>query len=433
MTHLTSCRATLPITSHIIPLLIFLTLFNYASACNNGNCKLLESCGAATDCASGLYCGNCAAENRNQPVCIRGQALIPTTIIGGKPFNKYSWLMTHNAFSNANEPPLPGVQRLTFYNQEDSVANQLRNGVRGLMLDMYDFENNIWLCHSFRGQCYNFTAFNPAIDTLKDVEAFLTENPSEIITIIIEDYVHTPNGLTKLFADAGLAKYWFPVSKMPKKGEDWPTVSEMVQDNHRLLVFTSDSSKEGTEGVAYQWRYMLENEPGDPGVVKGSCTNRKQSKPLNSRSSSMFLQNYFTTIPAEAQACQQNSAPLSEMVATCYKAAGNVMPTFVAINYYMRSDGGGVFDTLDRMNGHTLCGCSTITACQETASYGSCKNTTVTNPSLTSPTTPTAATGSFSGSVQEISGSPTIFHFFKHSSLILAQLLLIGYVLNSII
>lgn len=34
-----------------------------------------------------------------------------------------------------------------------------QNGVRGLMLDMYDFENDIWLCHSFGGTCYNFTAF----------------------------------------------------------------------------------------------------------------------------------------------------------------------------------------------------------------------------------------------------------------------------------
>lgn len=27
------------------------------------------------------------------------------------------------------------------------------------MLDMYDFNGDIWLCHSFRGQCFNFTAF----------------------------------------------------------------------------------------------------------------------------------------------------------------------------------------------------------------------------------------------------------------------------------
>lgn len=31
-----------------------------------------------------------------------------------------------------------------------------QNGVRGLMLDAYDFNNDIWLCH---GQCKDFTAF----------------------------------------------------------------------------------------------------------------------------------------------------------------------------------------------------------------------------------------------------------------------------------
>lgn len=95
---------------------------------------------------------------------------------------------------------------------------------------------------------------------MKEVEAFLTQNPLEIVTIIIEDYVHTPKGLTKVFADAGLDKYWYPVNKMPKKGQDWPTINTMVQNNYRLLVFTSDSSKESIEGIAYQWRYMKENE-----------------------------------------------------------------------------------------------------------------------------------------------------------------------------
>lgn len=92
------------------------------------------------------------------------------------------------------------------------------------------------------------------------MEAFLSANPTEIVTIIIEDYVHTSKGLTNLFTSAGLDKYWFPVSKMPKKGEDWPTVTDMVQQNHRLLVFTSVASKEAEEGIAYQWKYMLENE-----------------------------------------------------------------------------------------------------------------------------------------------------------------------------
>lgn len=35
----------------------------------------------------------------------------------------------------------------------------VQNGVRGLMLDMYDFRNDVWLCHSYGGICQNFTAF----------------------------------------------------------------------------------------------------------------------------------------------------------------------------------------------------------------------------------------------------------------------------------
>lgn len=385
-----------------LPLLIlFLTFFNVSSACSNGNCQLLEACSSPTDCAAGLYCGNCPSENKLRPVCIRGAANIPTSIVGGLPFNKYSWLVTHNAFSNVNSPPLPGVQRITFYNQDDTVANQLRNGVRGLMLDMYDFNNDIWLCHSFGGKCYNFTAFEPASNTLRSVEEFLTQNPTEIVTIIIEDYVHTPKGLTTLFTNVGLDKYWYPISKMPRKGEDWPTVNEMVRQNHRLLVFTSDSSKEEAEGVAYQWRYMVENESGDDGLKQGSCSSRKESEKLNSKSASLFLMNFFPTMSVQAEACKQNSAPLANMVGTCYKAAGNRLPNFIAVNFYMRSDGGGVFYTLDSMNGQRLCGCSTITACQAGSPFGVCHN--VSSPSEIAPP---AVAGSFSGSVQ-LSSSPS--------------------------
>lgn len=194
------------------------------------------------------------------------------------------------------------------------------------------------------------------------MEAFLTGNPTEIVTIIIEDYVHTPKGLTNLFKSAGLDKYWFPVSKMPKKGDDWPTVTEMVQANHRLVVFTSDATKEAQEGIAYQWKHMVENEcehsiiltcfsplfmicddnlaihllsAGDPGVRRGSCPHRKESKALNSRSASLFLMNYFPTYPVQADSCKEHSAPLAEMVNTCYKAAGNVLPNFIAVNFYM--------------------------------------------------------------------------------------------------
>ncbi|RXI07144.1 hypothetical protein DVH24_026280 [Malus domestica] len=378
----------------VLFLLLFSVLATISTACSNGNCQVLDACAAATDCGPGLYCGNCPASGKNQPVCTRGQAIVPTSIINGLPFNKYTWLATHNSFSIVDAPPVAGVQRLTFYNQEDTVTNQLRNGVRGLMLDI--FARLFMMCPLDFSQ-------QPAINTLTEVETFLSQNPTEIVTIIIEDYVKTPKGLTTLFTNAGLDKYWFPVAKMPRKGEDWPTVTEMVQENHRLLVFTSDASKEAQEGVAYQWKYMVENEAGDPGVKPGSCPKRKESKPLNSKSASLFFQNYFSTYPVEAEACEEHSSPLEQMIGTCYKAAG-VMPNFLAVNFYMRSDGGGVFDAVDRMNGPVLCGCSTVSACQAGAPSGSCKNISV---PTRSPVTNNA--GSFTGSVQFSKSASTVY------------------------
>ena len=104
------------------------------------------------------------------------------------------------------------------------------------------------------------TMQQPAINVLKEVQAFLEANPSEIVTIFIEDYVTTPKALTKVFDDAGLRKYWFPVSRMPKNGGDWPTVDDMVKKNQRLVVFTSKAAKEASEGIAYWWRYVVENK-----------------------------------------------------------------------------------------------------------------------------------------------------------------------------
>lgn len=34
-----------------------------------------------------------------------------------------------------------------------------QSGVRALMLDTYDYEGDVWLCHSFDEKCFEFTKF----------------------------------------------------------------------------------------------------------------------------------------------------------------------------------------------------------------------------------------------------------------------------------
>ncbi|KAG9132663.1 hypothetical protein Leryth_016708 [Lithospermum erythrorhizon] len=381
---------------HVIThVLIIIASFSISTA------KILDRCSTSNqDCGgldSGLYCFSCVTDDSK---CVRSSATNQFKLVNDSlPFNKYGFLTTHNAFAIDHEPSRTRIPRITPKNQEDSITDQLKNGVRGLMLDVYDFKDDIWLCHSFGGHCHDITAFEPLVDTLKEIEAFLSSNPSEIVTIILEDYVDTPNGLTNLFRDTGLMKYWFPVASMPKNGEDWPLVSDMVAKNQRLIVFTSVESKEKSEGIAYQWNYMVENQcklsfhqhfysgfevliypklvgslgsvlyiwsvttDGDDGMDAGKCFNREESSVLSDTSKSLVLVNYFRSIPIKPLACIQNSDGLFNMLQTCHDAAANRWANFVAVDYYKRSNGGGTFRATDLLNGELLCNCNDVHAC----------------------------------------------------------------------
>lgn len=107
------------------------------------------------------------------------------------------------------------------------------------------FETRLWMRQLIKC-CYLYclTWQQPEINAPGEIKTFLKQDPWEIITIIIEDPVETPMLLARLFNISGLKEFWFPVTQMPKNGGHW----------------TWRAEKEASEGIAYQWNYMVANQ-----------------------------------------------------------------------------------------------------------------------------------------------------------------------------
>jgi hypothetical protein len=73
---------------------------------------------------------------------------------------------------------------------------------------------------------------------------------------------------------------------------------------------------------------------GDEGMQDGVCPNRGESPPMNTKSRSLVLVNFFHNTPNRSQSCADNSAQLLTMLKTCHAASGNRWANFIAVDYY---------------------------------------------------------------------------------------------------
>lgn len=255
-----------------------------------------------------------------------------------KPFNQYTWLVAHNAYSNYSN----------FSNQYGiKISKQLELGVRGLMLDLYDFNDEIYLCHK---TCL-LSEYGTFVEEMNNtIIPFLENNPNEVLTLFLEDHSSKDFFKRALNQVKDLSKYVFNPQKWNDRS-NWPTLNELIQKNQRLFIISENEKNSGyfeiNSGevhVIFGQDISVENywSLGDTYMSHDyRCYSRWKNIPLSTEKASpfynywdrIFVMNQFHGIPYAPHSEEDNKFyKLKKREEKYCKPYSKRFPNFIAVD-----------------------------------------------------------------------------------------------------
>ena len=256
-------------------------------------------------------------------------------------FNEVSFPATHNAYNTE-------ADGFAAPNQGSSIGDQLRDGVRGLMLDLHHkhFSDGVWLCHPLGNDCTAGSSSRRLEEAFEEIRQFLAANPREVVTLMLESYVMAQE------VDAALLTTGLWSFTYSHAGGAWPTLREMIDANDRLVIFVdrhldSDTQTSRFDWYHNQWDFMFETRWNHG--HKPDTDDCELSPDDRSRSSNpLFLLNQFLVPAYRLQAEQMNYNPDLEHRAAWCASIWNHIPNFVGVDFYEIGD---VFAAVRAING----------------------------------------------------------------------------------
>lgn len=288
-----------------------------------------------------------------------------------RPLNEVTFPATHNSMAAASE------RGWYFPSQRYGIAQQLRDGVRALLIDSYygipssqgvltvidsevrraqlveehgeevvaaaeriasrlagDGEPGLFLCHSF---CE--LGATPMAAALVDIRDFLDAHPGTFLVIIVQDAT-TPEDTVQEFELADLAEraYAHPA------GEPWPTLGELLAEGKQLLV-TAENESGAAEWYQPTFSLFQETAFAARTAAELSCLPDR-GEPDNP----LFLLNHWISErpPVLSRALEVNARDLIlSRSRECAEVRGHV-PNLVAVDFY---DVGDLFEAVQELNG----------------------------------------------------------------------------------
>jgi hypothetical protein len=281
---------------------------------------------------------------------------------------------THNAMAAADYPGF------VFPMHDRVIAEQLSDGIRALLIDAYygypgrrvytDFERSpnkllsqaedqfgpdfiaaadrvrasiarpsgeskLYLCHGF---C-ELGAVD-LVETLREIDSFVEQNPGEVLMIVIEDYVE-PADVVSAFERSGLAEHVYD----GPLGPDLPTLRELIDADERVIVLAENRAG---EAPWYRLAYDFFQETGydfkRPDDMDCAPNRGDEENPL------LLINHWINTDPAAkpTNAAKVNARDfLLDRARRCARRRG-LRPNVVAVDFYEQGDLIGVAEELNR-------------------------------------------------------------------------------------
>lgn len=251
-----------------------------------------------------------------------------------KKYNETVFACTHNAYNYPTKPT-----NFILNNQNQSIQQQLNDGISALMLDLYyaDDEESILLYHGT-----SLAGSNALDNELTIVKNYLDNNTTGIITLILECYVTFPD-FKKAIEKSGLAAYLYN----PKPSGEWPLLQDMIDANERLVILTDVKDLTADDWYIYMWDVAFETHYSNKSSADFSCdSNRGNTK------NDLFIFNHFITQSIIGTGLVDSSAIVNQYdfllnrLSEC-QTHHTQMPNFVTVDFY---DRGNVIEVVNYLN-----------------------------------------------------------------------------------
>ncbi len=263
-----------------------------------------------------------------------------------RTYDDFTFAETHNSFATTEDEVYYPAS-----NHDTGLSAQWNGGVRAFMLDTFhrsDSENDpedVVFCHGDADGIIHPCTYSEvdAFAWLAQLRSFMDDDPTQIVTILLENYVPSSH-LEFLFNETGLLEKTY----VHQISEPWPSLGEMVLSNKNLVVFWDESDEPDYPWLHHAWTHSWDTPYGESNEDEMSCDVGRGDINQPVWHLNNWLSNALGLSDPQRSEDVNDYDKLLQRTIDCWEEVGN-RPTFVAVDWWGDGDVVGVVEAINQM------------------------------------------------------------------------------------